>query len=104
MDGRPRPVPERAGWSMALLHSPAVQNHAANLMPLAGGDLGCVWFGGTQEGMADISIHFARLAKGDTTWSPALRLIDDPGRSEQNPILFPAPDGRVRAVGGLSYR
>lgn len=40
----------------AMIPSPCVQNHASNLMPLANGDLGCVWFGDTQEGMADISI------------------------------------------------
>ena len=42
----------------AFIPSPCVQNHAANLMPLANGDLACVWFGGTQEGMSDISVYF----------------------------------------------
>jgi BNR repeat-like domain len=79
----------------AFIPSPCVQNHAANLMPLANGDLGCVWFGGTQEGMADISVYFSRLASGSTQWSPAEKLSDDPTRSEQNPILFPAPDGML---------
>ena len=72
-----------------------MQNHAANIMPLANGDLGCVWFGGTQEGMADISVWFSRLEKGGSQWSQAEKLSDDPTRSEQNPILFPAPDGRL---------
>jgi predicted neuraminidase len=79
----------------AFIPSPCVQNHAANLMPLANGDLGCVWFGGTQEGMADISVHFSRLASGSTRWSSAEKLSDDPARSEQNPVLFPAPDGTL---------
>ena len=48
----------------AYLPSPCVQNHAANIMPLPNGDLGCVWFGGTQEGIADISIWFSRLPAG----------------------------------------
>ena len=55
----------------AFIPSPCVQNHAANLIPLANGDLGCVWFGGTQEGMADISVHFSRLPSGSTRWSSA---------------------------------
>ena len=93
LDGRLRPMPDHPGWLSALLPSPAVQNHAANLMPLGDGALGCAWFGGTQEGMADISIHFSRLNPGAEAWSQTVRLIDDPGRSEQNPILFPAPDG-----------
>jgi predicted neuraminidase len=79
----------------AFIPSPCVQNHAANLMPLANGDLGCVWFGGTQEGMSDISVYFSRLARGSTQWSLAEKLSDDPRRSEQNPVLFPAPDGAL---------
>jgi predicted neuraminidase len=94
-DGVVRPVPDRPGWRAALLPAPTAQCHAANLMPLPGGDLGCVWFGGTQEGMADISIHVARLPSGADRWTDPVRLIDDPTRSEQNPILFPAPDGRL---------
>jgi len=81
--------------SDAFIPSPCVQNHAANLMPLANGDLCCVWFGGTQEGMADISVYFSRLARGSTEWSAAEKLSDDPTRSEQNPVLFPAPDGSL---------
>ncbi|MFG6191622.1 exo-alpha-sialidase [Nonomuraea sp. JJY05] len=78
---------------MNLLPAPTVQAHAANLMPLPGGDLACVWFGGTQEGMPDISIWFSRLRDG--AWSPPARLSDDGTRSEQNPVLFPTPDGEL---------
>lgn len=95
LDGVLRPSAVMAGATEALLPTTAVQSHAANLMPFADGDLGCVWFGGTQEGMSDISIHFARLRRGADRWSDSVRLIDDPTRSEQNPILFPAPDGRL---------
>jgi len=90
--GPPADDPIRAE---TFLPSPCVQNHAANIMPLRNGDLGCVWFGGTQEGMADISIYFSRLEKDGDQWSAAEKLSDDPSRSEQNPILFPAPDGRL---------
>lgn len=83
------------GLYETMIPSPCVQNHAANLMPFANGDLGCVWFGGTQEGMADISIYFSRLAAGTQQWSPAQKLSEDAGRSEQNPILFPTPEGPV---------
>ena len=79
----------------AFIPSPCVQNHAANLMELANGDLACVWFGGTQEGMSDISVYFSRLARGATQWSKAEKLSDDSARSEQNPVLFPAPDGTL---------
>ncbi|AMH07654.1 TPA: sialidase family protein [Klebsiella aerogenes] len=77
----------------AMLPSGCPQNHAANLLPLPDGTLLCVWFGGSQEGKADISVWGARLAPGAASWSEATKLSDDPQRSEQNPVLFQAPDG-----------
>jgi predicted neuraminidase len=79
----------------SFIPSPSVQNHAANLMTLGDGSLGCVWFGGTQEGMADISVHMSRLPPGADRWIDAAVLVDDPTRSEQNPILFPTPAGEL---------
>jgi predicted neuraminidase len=79
----------------AFLPSICPQNHAANIMLLGNGDLGLVWFGGTQEGIGDISVYFSRLPQGGTQWTKPVKLSDDPTRSEQNPILFPAPDGRL---------
>jgi len=76
----------------AMLPSPCPQNHAANLLPLPDGDLLCVWFGGTQEGIADISIWCSRLVKNSNRWSEPQKLSEDSSRSEQNPVLFLAPD------------
>lgn len=92
-DGILRTRAAHPGQLEAFIPSPCPQNHAANLMTLGDGALGCVWFGGTQEGMADISVHFSRLEPGATAWSETVKLVDDPGRSEQNPILFPVPGG-----------
>ena len=92
MDGFLKERSEHIGQKEAYLTSPSPQNHAANLMSLADGSLACVWFGGTQEGMADISIHFARLERGAKKWNETIKLVDDSTRSEQNPILFNAPD------------
>jgi len=80
------------GADFAYLPAPTVQSHAANLLTLPDGRLGCVWFGGTQEGVPDISIWFSTLEPGSSQWSPAQQLSDDSTRSEQNPILFTAPD------------
>lgn len=91
MDGRLHPGD--GGRVDAFLPSPMVQNHAANLHFLPDGRLACVWFGGTMEGMGDISVFMSTLGPGG--WSPARRLSDDPARSEQNPVLFTAPDGRL---------
>ncbi|MDR6504856.1 exo-alpha-sialidase [Arthrobacter oryzae] len=79
------------GADFAYLPAPTVQSHAANLLTLPDGRLGCVWFGGTQEGVPDISIWFSTLEPGSTQWSPAEQLSDDGTRSEQNPILFTGP-------------
>lgn len=78
-----------------LIPAPNLQNHAANLCELPGGDLLCVWFSGTQEGMADISIYMSRLPKGSNIWTEPRKMSNDPKRSEQNPVLFSAPDGRL---------
>jgi predicted neuraminidase len=93
--GLVRPHGDQAGRWEAFLPSPCIQNHAANIMPLHNGDLACVWFGGSQEGAADISIYCSRLGMGGREWSAPTKLSDDPTRSEQNPVLFPAPDGRL---------
>ncbi len=79
----------------AYLPSPCVQNHAANIAVLGNGDLATVWFGGTQEGISDISVYFSRLARGADRWTQPQKLSDDPTRSEQNPVLFTAPGGEL---------
>jgi predicted neuraminidase len=95
MDGKLRPHASGAGRVDAFLPSPKIQNHAANLAFLPDGSLACVWFGGTMEGMGDISIWLSTLPVGGAQWTPARQLSDDSQRSEQNPILFTAPDGQL---------
>lgn len=87
--------PRSDGGTEAYLPTPTVQCHAANLDILPNGDLACVWFGGTQEGVSDISVHLSRLPKGTEQWLDPVQLSFDHGRSEQNPILFNAPNGDV---------
>ncbi|MGN8154285.1 glycosyl hydrolase [Agrobacterium tumefaciens] len=83
------------GRSEAFLPSPMIQNHAAFLHRQADGSLICAWFGGSLEGKSDISIYASVLRKNASTWGPAQRLSFDPDHSEQNPVLFQAPDGRL---------
>lgn len=97
-DGILRPSALGPGFTEAFLPSPCVQNHAANLMQLPNGDMACVWFGGTQEGIPDVSVWFSRLKVGAEVWTPSVRLSNDPTRSEQNPILFVAPDRRLHLL------
>lgn len=86
---------DEKGRAHAYLPSPCIQNHAANLAFLPDGTLTCVWFGGTMEGMGDISIYMSRLVPGATRWSQPEKMSDDPAKSEQNPLIFKAPDGNV---------
>jgi predicted neuraminidase len=95
MPGRLHPAPGDTGRIDAYLPASTVQSHAANLLALANGDLLCVWFGGTQEGVPDISIYSSRLVAGSSAWTDPVKLSDDPTRSEQNPVLFAAPDGKI---------
>jgi predicted neuraminidase len=83
------------GKKEAKLPTLCVQNHSSNLIPLKNGDILCVWFSGTQEGIADISIYLSRLNVGEDEWSVPVKVSEDPTKSEQNPVLFPAPDGRL---------
>lgn len=93
--GALRVHPEDPKREVADLPSPCVQAHAANLMVLHDGALGCVWFGGSMEGRSDISVFMSRLEPGSRQWTAPVQLSSDPERSEQNPILFPAPDGSL---------
>jgi predicted neuraminidase len=83
------------GHTVLDLPASGVQSHAANLSTLPDGSLACVWFGGTQEGLSDICVWFSHLPAGSNAWSAPVRLSFDEARSEQNPILFNAPDGTL---------
>ncbi|KRK80886.1 sialidase family protein [Companilactobacillus nodensis] len=72
-----------------------IQSHASNLLILDNGDTLCVWFSGTQEGMSDISIFLSRMNNGEETWSEPIRMSSNEGRSDQNPMLFHAPNGDI---------
>lgn len=83
------------GRITALLPSPKVQNHAAFLSLQPDGALICAWFGGTLEGKSDVSIHASVLLPSASAWGAAHALSADVNHSEQNPVLFAAPDGAL---------
>lgn len=93
-DGVLRPHHQH-GRRETLLPPPHIQNHAANLTVLPDGALACVWFSGTQEGVADISVWFSRLDAGADTWTAPVQLSHDDTRSEQNPVLYVHGDNEV---------
>ena len=69
------------------------ENHAANLAALSNGDLLCAWFAGSREGSGDIRIALSRLDAGSSRWTDPVWVSKDTTCSEQNPILFPTPQG-----------
>lgn len=83
------------GRHEAVLASPMIQNHASFLHLADDGALICAWFGGTLEGKSDISIFASVLAAGSDQWGEPQRLSFDPDHSEQNPVLFSAPDNTL---------
>jgi predicted neuraminidase len=78
-----------------FLPAPTVQCHAANLVLLQDGSLGCAWFGGTQEGLSDIAIWFSRL-DADGSWTTPVKVSGDATRSEQNPVPFTVGTDELR--------
>lgn len=81
--------------SEAFIPSATAQCHASNLLQLSNGDVLCAWFGGSQEGKPDISIHLSRLPAKSISWTSAAKVTFDNTRSEQNPVLFEAPSGDI---------
>jgi predicted neuraminidase len=73
-------------------------NHASSLVELDNGDLLCAWFAGSNEGTSDIKIYVSQLKHGHSVWSEPVRLSEDFTRSEQNPVLFQAPNGQLWAI------
>lgn len=49
--------------------------HAPALAELSDGSIMSVWYGGTREGSADVSLYASVLAAGDDAWSPPRELI-----------------------------
>lgn len=80
-----------SGFHSAAIPSATVQCHASNLLQLPDKTLLCTWFGGSQEGLPDISVWISRLQPGSSSWSLPTKISFDTNRSCQNPVLFRAP-------------
>lgn len=76
-----------------LLPDSGIQSHASNLLMLENGDILCTWFSGTEEGKSDITIFLSRMKKETAKWTIPEAMSNNPGRSDQNPVLFKAPNG-----------
>jgi len=67
--------------------------HAATLVETAGGGLLAAWFGGAQEGHADVAIWLARWQAGQ--WGTPVKVAAVPGVPLWNPVLFSERIGSV---------
>lgn len=75
----------------AAIPAVTAQSHASNLLQLPDKTLLCAWFGGSQEGLPDISIYLSRQPPSSNTWSAPQKIAAVQDRSCQNPVLFRAP-------------
>lgn len=82
----------------AILEPAGRQNHAPQLCWLDQDRLACVWMAGGQEGTAGMSIYLSELRRGRTRWTRPRMISQDEERSEQNPLLFTAADGRLQLI------
>lgn len=81
----------------AYIPSAGLENHAPNFARLANGDLLCTWFAGDREGMASVRPVLSRLPAGSPRWQAPTDILLDTSCSQQNPVLFAEPDGRLHA-------
>jgi len=78
--------------------APFPRCHASTIVELRNGDFLAAWFGGSDEGAADVAVWGARKAAG--AWSAPTELAREQGAAIYNPVLFRTRDG----VLWLSYK
>jgi predicted neuraminidase len=72
--------------------------HCASLTELPDGDLLAVWYAGAGEGLPDSALLSARYSQPESQWTIPETIVDTPGLSDGNAILFTAPGGAVWLV------
>lgn len=85
--------PKRSEGFIPILYEP--DSHASNLLQLDNGDILCVWFNGSGEGNPDTNVVMSRLPAGSNQWTTPVELANHPELTEQNPVLFQDPDGKL---------
>jgi len=63
-------------------------SHASTIVELPSKELLVAWYAGSSEGAKDVAILSSRLRAGSNSWTKPEVLIDTPGKSEGNPVLF----------------
>ncbi|NIA12774.1 MAG: hypothetical protein GWP08_01745 [Nitrospiraceae bacterium] len=68
-------------------------SHGSTIVAFPDGRLFCAWYAGSREKGDDVIIAGGELSAGATSWSEPRVLVDTPGKSEGNPVLFLGEDG-----------
>lgn len=76
-------------------HPGGKYKHPASITQLANGDLYLAYYCGSGEYSDDTAVYGARLPKGQTKWTIPGPIADTPYRSEGNPVVWQAADGKV---------
>lgn len=74
---------------------PGAYKHPAAITQLANGDLYLAYYGGSGEYGDDTAVYGARRDAATRRWSHPEVIADTPDRSEGNPVVWQAPDGKV---------
>lgn len=74
---------------------PPPYKHPASITQLDNGDLYLAYYGGSGEYGDDTAVYGMRKAQGADEWSKPEIIADTPRRSEGNPVVWQAPDGKV---------
>lgn len=69
--------------------------HAGTIAQAESGDFLAAFYAGSHEGHTDVGIYLARMRDGRDEWEDVELLIDTPGKSEGNPVLFVDAVGHV---------
>jgi predicted neuraminidase len=91
-------LPYAPPWLHAVLPAFEGPNHAAQLCWASNGDLLAVWMAGSGEGTAGMNVVLSRLSSPAGPWSDPERISEDDTRSEQNPLLWCEPSGRLHLL------
>jgi predicted neuraminidase len=78
-----------------LEHPGGRYKHPASITELANGDLYLAYYTGSGEYSNDTAVYGARLPMGKSDWTTPAPIADAPYRSEGNPVVWQAPDGKV---------
>lgn len=76
-------------------HPGGKYKHPASLTQLANGDLYLAYYCGSGEYSSDTAVYGARLPKDQKQWTTPAPIADTPFRSEGNPVVWQADDGKV---------